>query len=48
VVAEVKRATGGIGADVAIEALGIQETFEAALRSVRPGGTVSSLGVYSG
>ena len=48
VVAEVKRLTGGIGADVAIEALGLQETFEAALRCVRPGGTVSSLGVYSG
>jgi alcohol dehydrogenase len=46
--AEVKRLTGGFGADVAIEALGLQETFEAALRSVRPGGMVSSLGVYSG
>ena len=48
VVEEVKRLTGGIGADVAIEALGIQETFENALRSLRPGGTLSSLGVYSG
>jgi threonine dehydrogenase-like Zn-dependent dehydrogenase len=48
VVAEVKRLTGGFGADVAIEALGMQETFENALRCVRPGGTVSSLGVYSG
>ena len=48
VVAEVRRLTGGTGADVAIEALGLQETFESALRSVRPGGTVSSLGVYSG
>ncbi|WP_338865006.1 zinc-binding dehydrogenase [Myxococcus stipitatus] len=47
VVAEVKRLTGG-GADVAIEALGTQETFENALRSLRPGGTLSSLGVYSG
>jgi threonine dehydrogenase-like Zn-dependent dehydrogenase len=47
VVAEVKRLTGG-GADVAIEALGLQSTFESCLRSVRPGGTVSSLGVYSG
>jgi alcohol dehydrogenase len=46
-VAEVKRLTGG-GADVAIEALGLQETFENALRSLRPGGTLSSLGVYSG
>jgi alcohol dehydrogenase len=47
VVAEVQRLTGE-GADVAIEALGRQETFEAALRSLRPGGTLSSLGVYSG
>jgi alcohol dehydrogenase len=44
---EVNRLTGG-GADVAIEALGLQETFENALRSLRPGGTLSSLGVYSG
>jgi threonine dehydrogenase-like Zn-dependent dehydrogenase len=34
--------------DVAIEALGRQETFEAALQSIRPGGVLSSLGVYSG
>jgi threonine dehydrogenase-like Zn-dependent dehydrogenase len=47
VVAEVKRLTGG-GADVAIEALGLQETFEQALRCLRPGGTLSSLGVYAG
>ncbi len=47
VIAEVKRLTGG-GADVAIEALGIQETFENSLRCLRPGGTLSSLGVYSG
>jgi alcohol dehydrogenase len=47
VVAEVKRLTGG-GADVAIESLGTQQTFENALRSLRPGGTLSSLGVYSG
>jgi alcohol dehydrogenase len=47
VIAEVKRLTGG-GADVAIEALGTQQTFESALRSLRPGGTLSSLGVYSG
>jgi len=44
----IKRLTDGRGADVAIEALGRQQTFEAALRSVRPGGTMSSLGVYSG
>jgi alcohol dehydrogenase len=47
VVAEVKRLTGG-GADVAIEALGTQQTFESSLRSLRPAGTLSSLGVYSG
>jgi alcohol dehydrogenase len=47
VVAEVKRLTGG-GADVAIEALGTQQTFESSLRSLHPGGTLSSLGVYSG
>lgn len=47
VIAEVKRLTSG-GADVAIEALGLQVTFENALRSLRPGGTLSSLGVYSG
>ena len=33
---------------MAIEALGLQETFENALRCLRPGGTLSSLGVYSG
>lgn len=33
---------------MAIEALGTQKTFESALRSLRPGGTLSSLGVYSG
>jgi threonine dehydrogenase-like Zn-dependent dehydrogenase len=47
VVAETRRLTGG-GADVAIEALGTQQTFENALRCLRPGGTLSSLGVYSG
>jgi threonine dehydrogenase-like Zn-dependent dehydrogenase len=47
VVAEIKKLTGG-GVDVAIEALGQQSTFENALRSLRAGGTLSSLGVYSG
>lgn len=46
-VAEIMRLTDGRGVDVAIEALGRQETFEAALRVLRPGGTLSSLGVYS-
>ena len=47
ILAEILRLTGG-GADVAIEALGTQQTFESALRSLRPGGTLSSLGVYAG
>jgi threonine dehydrogenase-like Zn-dependent dehydrogenase len=47
VVKEIQRLTGG-GVDVAIEALGTQQTFENALRVLRPGGTLSSLGVYSG
>jgi threonine dehydrogenase-like Zn-dependent dehydrogenase len=46
VVAEVMKLTGGV--DVAIEALGTQGTFESALRCLRPGGTLSSVGVYSG
>ncbi|MEX6724826.1 NAD(P)-dependent alcohol dehydrogenase [Parapedomonas caeni] len=47
VVDEIMRLTDGRGVDVAIEALGRQATFEAALRVLRPGGTLSSLGVYS-
>lgn len=47
-VAEVMRLTDGRGVDVSIEALGRQQTFEGALRVLRPGGTLSSLGVYSG
>jgi threonine dehydrogenase-like Zn-dependent dehydrogenase len=47
VVAEVRKLSGGSGVDVAIEALGTQATFESALRVLRPGGTLSSLGVYS-
>jgi threonine dehydrogenase-like Zn-dependent dehydrogenase len=47
VISEVKRLTEG-GVDVAIEALGTQQTFESCLRCLRPGGMLSSLGVYSG
>ncbi|MBB3862092.1 threonine dehydrogenase-like Zn-dependent dehydrogenase [Novosphingobium hassiacum] len=47
-VADIMRLTGGRGVDVAIEALGTQGTFSSALRVLRPGGTLSSLGVYSG
>jgi threonine dehydrogenase-like Zn-dependent dehydrogenase len=46
-VEEIMKLTDGRGVDAAIEALGTQSTFEAALRVLRPGGTLSSLGVYS-
>ncbi len=48
VVAEIRRLTREEGVDVAIEVLGTQATFENALRVLRAGGTLSSLGVYSG
>ncbi len=38
--------TGGRGADVAIEAIGLQESFENCVKSTCVGGTISSLGVY--
>jgi alcohol dehydrogenase len=47
VVENVNHLTRGRGVDVAIEALGTQTTFESALPVLRPGGTLSSLGVYS-
>lgn len=47
-VPEIMRLTRGRGVDVAIEALGTQQTFESCLRVVKAGGTLSSLGVYSG
>lgn len=47
VVDEVMKLTSGRGADSAIEALGTQATFESALRVLKPGGTLSSLGVYA-
>jgi alcohol dehydrogenase len=47
VVDEIMKITGGRGVDASIEALGIQSTFESSLRVLKPGGTLSSLGVYS-
>ncbi|HAN26278.1 MAG TPA: alcohol dehydrogenase [Haliea salexigens] len=47
VIDEIFKITGGRGVDAAIEALGTQQTFESALRVLKPGGTLSSLGVYS-
>ena len=44
---EIMRLTDGRGVDVAIEALGLQSTFENCLRVLKPGGTLSSLGVYA-
>ena len=47
-VKEILGITNGRGVDVAIEALGLQATFENAVKSTRVGGTISSLGVYPG
>ncbi len=38
--------TDGLGADVAIEAVGIPETFEQCTELVRPGGHVANVGVH--
>ena len=47
VVDEIMKLTGGRGADSSIEALGTQLTFSQSLQVLKPGGTLSSLGVYS-
>jgi alcohol dehydrogenase len=44
--AQVLALTDGAGVDVAIEAVGIPETFTMALDVVRPGGTVANVGVH--
>ncbi|MGW5175412.1 alcohol dehydrogenase catalytic domain-containing protein [Streptomyces sp. NPDC004082] len=38
--------TDGLGADVAIEAVGVPESFEMCTRMVRPGGHVANVGVH--
>ena len=38
--------TGGLGADVAIEAVGVPETFELCAELIRPGGRVANVGVH--
>ncbi|SES14465.1 alcohol dehydrogenase [Lentzea xinjiangensis] len=38
--------TGGLGADVAIEAVGVPDTFELCAKLVRPGGRVANVGVH--
>jgi alcohol dehydrogenase len=42
----VRDLTGGLGADVAIEAVGTPATFELATQLVRPGGRVANIGVH--
>ena len=37
---------GGLGVDVAIEAVGVPQTFEMATELIRPGGTVANVGVH--
>lgn len=46
-VAAILELTKGHGVDVAIEALGTEKTFQSCLSVIKPGGTLSSLGVYS-
>ena len=38
--------TDGLGADVAIEAVGVPATFELATRLIRPGGHIANIGVH--
>ncbi|GAA2335761.1 MULTISPECIES: alcohol dehydrogenase catalytic domain-containing protein [Streptomyces] len=38
--------TGGLGADVVIEAVGTPESFEACTRMARPGGRIANIGVH--
>jgi alcohol dehydrogenase len=38
--------TGGLGADVAIEAVGVPDTFELCTELIRPGGRVANVGVH--
>ena len=46
VAAAVRELTGGLGADVTMEAVGVPATFEQAVALVRPGGHVANLGVH--
>ena len=45
-VAAVKEITDGLGADVAIEAVGVPATFELCTELIRPGGRVANVGVH--
>jgi alcohol dehydrogenase len=45
-IAAVQELTEGLGADVAVEAVGVPETFELCAAIVRPGGRVANVGVH--
>ena len=45
-VAMIQELTHGLGADVAVEAVGVPETFELCTAIVRPGGHVANVGVH--
>jgi alcohol dehydrogenase len=45
-IAAVRDLTGGLGADVVIEAVGVPATFELAVELVRPVGRVANIGVH--
>jgi alcohol dehydrogenase len=45
-VARVMELTDGLGADVALEAVGVPQTFELATELIRPGGRVANIGVH--
>ena len=42
----IRELTDGLGADVAIEAVGVPATFELATRLIRPGGHIANIGVH--
>jgi alcohol dehydrogenase len=44
----VQELTGGLGADVAIEAVGVAASFELCTKLIRPGGRVANIGVHGG
>jgi alcohol dehydrogenase len=44
--ARILELTGGLGADVAFEAVGVPQTFELAADLVRPGGRIANIGVH--
>jgi alcohol dehydrogenase len=45
-IAQIMELTDGMGADVALEAVGVPATFELAAELIRPGGRVANIGVH--